>query len=420
MKNRLLCLSFLFNCVVTFTQAQTHCVTSEVAAFKATIQPSILEKRQAISHIITKKLAEQPNSSQERTVVTIPVVVHVVFSTNNENISDAQINSQIDVLNTDFRKMNANAANIPADFASLAADVEIEFCLASIDPNGLPTSGIEKRSTTITNISMSYSPDGRTKVCHNSLGGFDAWDDKKYLNFWVAKIGSGILGYATFPGTAMDGEDGVFIDARYFGKTGLASQNPPNHLGRTAVHELGHYFDLRHIWGDNSNVCTDDDGVDDTPIQRTSYEGCPTHPQLSCGNKAMFMNYMDYTVDGCMSMFTEGQKARMLATLQTTRSGLLSSNGCGMSPSFEPINRQNLSILPNPVDDYLMVTIHQSGFEPQQYVVYDIIGKQILRGHFEHTSTQRIDVSGLLSGAYVLQIEGKKGFLSQKSCFLKQ
>jgi Pregnancy-associated plasma protein-A/Secretion system C-terminal sorting domain len=395
--------------------AQSQCVSVENVARNAALHPELIAKRQLVQNAVDAHIIQQENSVQSRTVITIPVVVHVVFNGNNENITDAQINSQIEVLNIDFRKMNTNANNIPTEFVSIVADTEIEFCLASIDPVGMPTTGITRKSTNISNISMSYAPDGRVKVCHNSLGGTSAWDETKYLNIWVAKIGSGILGYATFPGTTLPGEDGVFIDARYFGKTGLAIQNPPNHLGRTAIHEIGHYLDLKHIWGEEDNSCNDDDGVTDTPQQRNSYSGCPVHPQLSCGNPAMFMNYMDYTVDGCMSMFTQGQKARMQATLATVRSGLLTSNGCGTNAAFEPSEKQlQVKVSPNPTADVLSFSVLQLNFEPMKYAIYDGLGKLVLKGNIDKAGFQQIDISRLLSGAYVLKLEGKKEISTER------
>jgi Pregnancy-associated plasma protein-A/Secretion system C-terminal sorting domain len=407
----------IFVIATTITNAQNQCAAVEVAAQNLLVHPELIAKRQATLAAIQSQLETnaQSNFVQDRSVVTIPVVVHVVYNGNSENITDAQIMSQIDVFNIDFRKLNANAANIPTEFAPLAADTELEFCLASKDENGMNTTGITRRSTSISNISMSYAPDGRTKVCHTSLGGSDAWDETKYLNIWVAKIGSGILGFGTFPGTSILGEDGIFIDARYFGKTGLAIQNPPNHLGRTAVHEIGHYFDLRHIWGEEDNSCEDDDGVEDTPKQRNSYSGCPVHPQLSCGNKAMFMNYMDYTVDGCMSMFTLGQKNRLRATLESVRAGLISSNGCGTSGTKQ--NEKFLSdikISPNPASETIQISIPFNEEKSLKYWIFDNLGKVVLGGVLEHQSVKTLDVSSLYSGFYVLKVETDKGVFLEK------
>ncbi len=239
------------------------------------------------------------NPDRNSVLVSIPVVVHVIYRTATENISDAQVLSQIDILNEDFRRMNADQD----DTWSQAADSEIEFCLAQVDPNGAPTNGIVRVSTTVngfgTNDGMKFT----------AQGGSDAWDRNQYMNMWVCNIGGGILGYAQFPGGAA-ATDGIAIDYRYYGNMGTAT--PPFNLGRTATHEVGHYLNLRHIWGDGP--CGQDDFVADTPESDASNFGCPTTHQ-SCGSTDMVQNYMDYTDDSCMNLYTEGQKARMQALL---------------------------------------------------------------------------------------------------------
>jgi hypothetical protein len=288
----------------------------------------------------------------------IPVVVHVVYQTLQDSIDQEQILSQIDVLNADFRGLNANLATVPPVFAGLAADAEINFCLATTDPAGQPTTGIVYRQTPWANIGQLFSGGGERRVHYTSLGGDDAWDPAHYFNIWVARIGGGVLGWGTRPGTTPPSEDGLVIDPRYFGTTGLAALYPPHHLGRTATHETGHYFDLLHIWGEGNDSCTDDDGVADTPVQRNPYTGCPVHPQLSCGNVAMFMNFMDYTDDACLAMFTHGQKARMWQTLQVLRPGLLESPGCGTVETHQPQPALSaLTLFPNPAGDWLYVLL---------------------------------------------------------------
>lgn len=235
-------------------------------------------------------------------VATINVVVHVLYRTTQENISDAQIQSQIDVLNEDFRKLNADAGNVPSMFAGLASDVKLQFKLATTTPTGAPTNGITRKSSTKT----SWGTNDAMKKA--SAGGTDPWDTKRYLNIWVCNIGGGILGYAQFPGGSA-ATDGVVVGPQYFGRVGYLSA--PFDKGRTATHEVGHYLNLRHIWGDAS---CGNDYVADTPTQQTSNGGCPTFPKPTCNNSSdMFMNYMDYTNDACMNMFSAGQKDRMRA-----------------------------------------------------------------------------------------------------------
>ena len=256
-------------------------------------------------------------------VYTIPVVVHVVYNTSTQNISNAQIQSQIDVLNDDFRRMNNDAVNTPSTFVGVAADAEIEFCLASVDPSGNATTGIIRKSTSVS----SFNTNDNMKF--NSSGGSSAWPSSDYLNIWVCRLSGGVLGYAQFPGGSSS-TDGVVIDYRYFGTTGTVSS--PFDEGRTTTHEVGHWLNLYHIWGD---AFCGNDYVNDTPQHSGPHYGCPNHPNSSCGSVDMFMNYMDYSDDDCMNLFTTGQKNRMRALFSGggARASILSSNGCGNGTS---------------------------------------------------------------------------------------
>ena len=324
-----------------------------------------LSKEQAeIEGLILEKEAELLAEPvlESRATMTIPVVVHVLYKGSLENISDEQIFSQIEILNQDYRRQNSDANQTPNDFLPVAADMEIEFCLAKRDPNGNNTTGITRTQTNFDNIGTLIAPDGRPRIYYSALGGKDAWNTTKYLNIWVAKIGSGLLGMASFPGAAPAAEDGVVIDPRYFGNKGWALLNEPHHLGRTCTHEVGHYLDLQHVWGPNENSCDDDDGVGDTPKQRDPYLGCPVHPQLSCGNRAMFMNYMDYTNDACQNLFTQGQKARAFATLLTVRNSLLNNNTvCTVKTNEPAVQTGELLIYPNPVSDVVFLKNGEDG-----------------------------------------------------------
>lgn len=266
----------------------------------------------------------------EKAVINIPVVIHVLYNTSAQNITDAQIQSQLTVLNNDFRKLNSDWTNTPSTFTSVVADCEINFCLASVSPTGSATTGIIRKQTSVTSFS---SNDG---MKYNSQGGSDAWPTGQYLNLWVCNLGGGLLGYAQFPGGA-SATDGVVVNYTAFGTTGTATV--PYNKGRTATHEVGHWLNLRHIWGD---ATCGSDLVSDTPVHNTSNGGCPSHPKSNtCGTSAeMFMNYMDYTNDACMYMFTAGQKARMQALFVTggARASLKTSNGC--SGTTTPITPQ--------------------------------------------------------------------------------
>ncbi len=252
-------------------------------------------------------------------VYTIPVVVHVIYSNSTQNISNAQVQSQIDVLNEDFRRTNSNASATLSQFQGVAADTEIAFCLANQDPQGNTHSGITRTSTSVS----SFSSNDNMKF--TSSGGHDAWPASQYLNIWCCNLSGGLLGYAQFPGGPAN-TDGVVNDYAYFGRIGTAS--PPFHLGRTCTHEVGHYLNLRHIWGDGG--CGVDDLVADTPPSDGANYGCPLS-HSSCGSLDMVQNYMDYTDDSCMNVFTAGQKARMRAQFGPGgfRASLLNSTACG-------------------------------------------------------------------------------------------
>jgi PKD repeat protein len=283
--------------------------------------PSYRNTLQQINDFI-EQYSKTHNGTTDNTVVTIPTVVHVVYNTSGQNISYEQIISQINVLNKDFRSRNSDTVNTPAPFKPLRSDAQIEFQLAKRDPNGNPTLGVTRTFTNVTVFGL------EDYVKYNSNGGHDAWDRNKYLNLWVCNLGSGLLGYATFPG-GNPSSDGVVIGYTCFGTNGAAQA--PFNLGRTATHEIGHWFSLYHIWGDDNGACYGSDLVDDTPNQGAENYGCPGYPHVSCSNGPngdMFMDYMDYTDDGCMNIYTQGQVTRMLAALNGPRSPLLTSNGC--------------------------------------------------------------------------------------------
>jgi hypothetical protein len=262
----------------------------------------------------------------------IPVVVHVVWNNATQNISQAQIDSQIEVLNRDFRATNTDVGIVPTPFTGLVADPRIEFHLATTDPNGNPTTGVTRTQTTRT----SFSTDDAIKS--SATGGIDPWPADRYLNIWVGQLGGGLLGYAQFPGGPAE-TDGVVILHSGFGTNGTAAA--PFDLGRTTTHEIGHYLNLFHIWGDDGSGCSGSDEVADTPNQGGPNFGVPTFPKLSCNNGPngdLFVNYMDYTDDRGMVMFTNDQVARMEACLDTVRSSLnQASAGAGMPEPAGPV-----------------------------------------------------------------------------------
>lgn len=269
-------------------------------------------------------------------VVRIPVVVHVVAARPEHEVSDQQIHEQIEILTQDFRARNSDLGNVPAAFTNAVGDARIEFALATRDPAGRATNGIVRKRTAIERFPQTPPPPLQlttyiTRELMLGATGSIAWPRESYLNIWICNMGRDPLGFAAFPGSPA-WRDGVVIDYTCFGASGTAG--PKFNLGRTATHEVGHWLNLLHIWGDDRGLCTQSDNVEDTPNQAGPNGGTPTYPLISCNNAPhgdLFMNYMDYVDDAAMCMFTNGQIARMHAALLGSRPGLLNSKGLGQS-----------------------------------------------------------------------------------------
>jgi hypothetical protein len=280
--------------------------------------PEYRQGQRAVEIDTAERLAAGPEALIPAEPITIPVVVHVVYNDESENISDDQIESQISVLNQDYSGTNPNTSNVPSVWQGFIDDTNIRFALASEDPEGNDTTGITRTPTDVTEFFIDDS------VKSAETGGVDPWDPDRFANAWVCKLANNLLGYAQFPGGPPE-IDGVVILNTAFGTTGTAA--PPYNGGQTATHEFGHYLNLYHIWHPD-NTCSDGDEVADTPNQAGPNFTAPAFPHVTCDNGPngdMFMNYMDYVEDADMFMFTPQQAARMLATLQGPRSGLSQS-----------------------------------------------------------------------------------------------
>ena len=254
----------------------------------------------------TSKRREAPDDPKKAKLVTIKTVVNVVHNTDEQNISTAQVNSQIAAMNKDFRGTNPDRSQTPDPWKGLVSDTRIQFKIVKI--------------TRTRTSQSSFSHDEGVK--RSSGGGIAPFSPKTHLNLWVCALSGGLLGYAQFPGGPL-ATDGVVINYRAFGTTGTAQA--PFNRGRTATHEVGHYLNLRHIWGDTPD-CSGTDMVADTPNSAGPNFGTPAFPVVTCNNGPngdMFMNYMDYVDDAVMVMFTMQQVVRMRAALETARSGLL-------------------------------------------------------------------------------------------------
>lgn len=293
---------------------------------------------------------QRPLTRTELTV--IPVVVHVVHNNPAQDLSEEQVRSQIDVLNRDYGLANADLDTVPPPFRPFVADTGIRFALATTDPSGAPTDGITRTATR----RRTFSDDDAIKS--TSKGGADAWPADRYLNLWTApnltSSAGAILGYAQFPGGPAR-TDGVVVVHSALGTNGTAAE--PFDLGRTATHQVGHWLNLRHIWGDDGAGCNGDDFVPDTPNQGGPNYGRPTFPHVSCVNGPvgdMFMNYMDLVDDAAMVMFTVGQAVRMQSCVQHDRSTIGASDpadrSAGGGPSGEGADGRRPELSPRAVE----------------------------------------------------------------------
>jgi len=325
----------LFICTPLVNRLQAQRVCGSMGNLERQLQadPEMQIRMERIEEFTQSYLASHPDEAS-RAIVTIPVVFHIIHNGDalgsGENISDTYINAQLDQLNKDFAKLNSDASQVPSAFASLHVDTEIRFCLAKRKPDGTATTGIDRLNKGQTSWTISQ--------IEGTLKPATVWNSSKYLNIWTVVFGgsdAGTLGYAQFPGGSASA-DGVVLLYSSLGST--ATPNSAGGVygkGRTATHEVGHWLNLRHIWGDAN---CGSDLVSDTPTQQTSNYGCPSFPHTTCSNGSngdMFMNYMDYTDDACMYMFSNGQKGRMQALFASggARVSLATSDGCSAPSS---------------------------------------------------------------------------------------
>jgi hypothetical protein len=332
-------------------------------------------------------------------IIIIPVVVHIVYNNPDQNISNDQVRSQIKVLNEDYRKKNKDAAFIPAAFRNLAADAMIEFRLATIDPAGLTTNGIIRKSTAVTGFVQD------DKIKSSALGGDDPWNRDQYLNLWVGNLTGGVMGYSSVPGCAPE-RDGVVISYKAFGTT--PNVPAPFNKGRTTVHEIGHWLGLRHIWGDAD---CGDDKIDDTPPQAGPTRGCPSGVIATCSSGAagnMYMNFMDFTNDECTNMFTLGQASRMkeLFSAGGARVALLSSGkAIGAEEDLYEQTAVKTALYPNPAVDFIKLTLSNSA--TGKIVIYNNLG-QVTKQLTVTKQQIDINVKDLKSGMYFISMGGQE------------
>jgi hypothetical protein len=396
--------------------AQNRCGSSEYLQRSLQKNPSLQSYQQHIEKFIQSRLLTHSVISANArpaspVTIKIPVVVHIVYHLTEENIPDEAINNQVRALNRDYRRMNADTSNTPGCFKSVAADCNIEFELAKVDPNGRTTTGIERV----------YSPVakwiGDDKMKYKKSYGANGWDADSYLNIWVCSMND-LLGYASIMGEAKE-LDGVVVNYTVFNDF---NDGGAYNSGRTAVHEIGHWLGLKHIWGDAD---CGDDGVGDTPRQSTYTSGCPGGTRSSCGNAPhgdMYMNFMDYTNDPCMNLFTKGQSDRMRALFDDKgfRSSILNSKALGepysqaiLLPDSIPAVKR-IQVYPNPVKNELILDIkEQEKWIGKEIVITNFSGQVLF--HYTITAKKsKINTSGLSQGIYFIQGNDNNDKLSLK------
>jgi len=350
-----------------------------------------------------------------KAVVTIPVVFHVVYKNASENVSDACLLAQLQVLNDDYRKLNSDAALVTQPgFAALAADCEVQFCLAVRDPGYNITTGITRTATSVSSF-------GDDKIKYTAQGGEDVWDRNRFLNIWIGDLTNPYLGFSQFPGNAA-ATDGVVIDYKYMVGAAGCGTAPYAH-GRTLTHELGHWFGLRHIWGDDGAACTGTDLAADTPNQADEHYGCYTPGSVdldactSTSPGTMWMNFMDYTNDLCMYMFTLGQKTLLDATMNGLRSSLKTSDGCTpLSVAERLLSSQSLSIYPNPSAGNFALTLNVPNISSADLIIYNALGDIVLEKKIRIDAGDDIEVNmgEAPNGIYLAKMKTAEGAITKK------
>ncbi|PZU86268.1 MAG: zinc metalloprotease [Chryseobacterium sp.] len=384
---------------------QRTCGTDKKMAEFFAANPVAAANKQALKDFLVNNKSQV---NRKAGVVTIPVVVHVLYSTTAMNISDAQIASQMKVLNDDFRKLNADFNTVvPAAFKGVAADMELAFCLATKKPDGSPTTGIERKS-----VASSFNFNNN----YYKSSGLTSWDTTKYLNIWVGNMTT-YLGWAYLPDNAGATDDGLAIGYKYFGTIG--SLDATYNKGRTATHEIGHYFGLEHIWGsanDDNDTCgssTNNDYCADTPNTYQAYYGRPTYPNntytcTSTTTGAMFMNYMDYVDDVAMAMFTNDQKTIAQNTMVGPRASLLNSNACAFLAVGDVEKSNSINIFPNPAVNY--ISIASPLVKINEVEIFGNDGRLVKRANIKN-ETDKIDVKSLPVGTYYVRTYDNGNFI---------
>ncbi len=394
---RWLCLLLVAGCAHVYMFGQVPaCGSSSILP-----SPHSQANEDQIHAVIAKHLQE--NAGKQTATIVIPTVFHIVYNTPQQNIPDSVIQRQLQIMNDDFQRKNTDTVNTPIEFQGVAGKMDIEFCLAQQTPTGSATTGIVRVSTNVTafNSPTTYSvPD---PVKHTNSGGSDAWDTEHYLNIWICNL-NGSTAYSAPPGNFLPDDEGIVCKYQHIGLSNVY----PYGRGRSIVHELGHYFCLKHIWGDDQGACNGTDYIGDTPNQANYSTNCPNFPLTdACTPNSpgvMYMNYMDYSEDGCRNMFSAGQTAYMLSCITSLRPGFLNAQGCVPVVGTENMPSTEWTMAQNETE--IQIRTGQSGISALQ--VWDLQGRSL----FEATglTEKEISIPKTTLGEGLVVIEARNGW----------
>lgn len=397
-----------------------RCGTDAHQAALEAADPALRTGRLEQEARIQQLIAENPEY-RVGSVVTIPVVFHIIWNTAAQNISDNRIYDQVNVLNADYSRNNLDAVNTRSQFLGVAANTQIQFCLAQRTPAGAATNGIVRVQTTSTSL-----PNNPNTISTE-------WDHTRYLNLYVGNLGGGLLGYANLP-PGSTGSDHVVLLYSAVGGPNFPGTATPYHLGRTATHEVGHWLNLYHTFqsgclGTNANNCASQgDLVCDTPPVGTSTFSCPTNNPNTCTETApfpapytadmvdMYENYMDYTDDGCMNAFTSGQSTRMNTAITASRSLLITSLGCVPVGLEELLDVNAVKVLPNPSEGLFEIELNLAAKTKVNITVTDVNGKMVAVKSFDYPAASKtiLDMTNESDGLYQMRIETQNGYLVKR------
>ena len=404
------------NAAVNQTQ---RCGTLQHEAYMRSIDPFYDQKKEDMARqmqtIIDRMEAEKISKGENtNTTYIIPIVFHILYNTSAQNVTDAKINAMMVQLNADWGRTNSDKGNTPSYFATVAVDMGIQFCLAIKDNSGNATNGIVHKQTSQTSFAISGDPIKKT-----ASGGDDPWNVNKYFNVWIGNLSGGILGYGVFP--PISSLYGVAIHYCTVGSLTSPGTCAPYQSGRTLSHEIGHCFNLIHIWGDDNGACSGTDNCADTPNQADATSGCPSGVKTdACSgapNGIQYQNYMDYTDDACYNMFSANQKTRAQAAVTGSLMALVNSVptvcAAGTGVAEHSSLSDNISLFPNPSTGEVFISTNVNSMDVK---VFNAIGEAVVTKKINVPSSgdAKINLSNSPDGIYLFQMKTSEGTITKR------